>query len=515
MVQKHAATRLHYDFRLGWDGVLKSWAVTKGPSYYPGDKRLAVQVEDHPWDYRDFEGTIPKGQYGGGTVMVWDEGEWLPLGDVDRGLNDGHLKFELRGKKLKGHWTLIRMHGGFRRNGRSDRANWLLIKEKDEFAREEAAPGITEDVPDSAISGRSIEEIAAANDRVWNSHRNGDGAQKAAKSNGRPTTEAAGPRKQTNIKTDFDLNRFPQERFPGFIAPQLAQQTAAAPSGDQWLHELKLDGYRIQIHLRAGKENRAKKPTVQLFTRKGLDWTARMPDIAEAARELNVESAILDGEAVVLDDRGVSSFAELQAVFYEGRQKYIAYFAFDLLHLNGHNLRGAPLTERKALLKFLIERSPDTPLRLSEAIDGDGLLVYEHACSLGAEGIVSKLTSAPYTSGRAGTWLKTKCRLEQEFVIGGITLPTNGTHGVGALLLGYYEDGKLCYAGRAGTGFTEATHRKLRSKLDVLASKRSAFRDVPAAMQRGAHWLKPELVAQVAFSNWTRDDLVRQAAFKG
>ena len=514
VVQKHAATRLHYDFRLGWKGVLKSWAVTKGPSYFPRDKRLAVQVEDHPWDYRDFEGTIPKGQYGGGTVMVWDEGDWLPHGDVEQGLSDGHLKFELHGQKLKGNWTLIRMHGRPEKNGRSDKTNWLLIKEKDEFAQEDTTPAITEEAPDSAVTGRSIEAIASANDRVWHSHRGNGEWQQAAKS-GKSTAKAALPPESRRRPAKFDLDRYPREQLPGYIVPQLAQQTLAPPNGSQWLHELKLDGYRIQIHLQADKKSSAKKPMVQLLTRKGLDWTARMPDIAEAALELSVESAILDGEAVVLDERGVSSFAELQAVFYEGRQKYITYFAFDLLHLNGRNLRGACLSDRKELLKSLLGCGADTPLRFSESIDGDGPLVYKHACSLGAEGIVSKLASAPYTSGRAGTWLKTKCRLEQEFVIGGFTLPTNGMHGVGALLLGYYDHGKLRYAGRSGTGFTEATHRTVRGKLDRLATKSSPFVDVPPAMRRGVHWVKPELVAQVAFSTWTRDNLVRQAAFKG
>lgn len=517
VVQKHAATRLHYDFRLGWHGVLKSWAVTKGPSFFPGDKRLAVQVEDHPWEYRSFEGTIPKGQYGGGTVMVWDEGEWRPHGDVDRGLSDGHLKFELHGKKLKGNWTLIRMNGErLGRNGRSDKPNWLLIKEKDEFAREISEEPITEEAPDSAVTGRSIEEIATANDRVWNSNReNGDRRPPSERTSKHSNVERTGSRKQTKVKTNIDLKSFPRERFPDFVPPQLAQQTDTAPSGSQWLHELKFDGYRAQIQVRAEAKSRAKTPTVKLVTRKGLDWTARMPDIAEAARGLDVESAILDGEAVVLNEHGVSNFADLQAVFYEGRQKYITYFAFDLLHFNGHNLRGLPLRERKKILSDVLADSAETPLRFSDAIHGDGPLVYQHACSLGAEGIVSKLASAPYTSGRSGAWLKTKCRLEQEFVIGGFTLPTNGSHGVGALLLGYYENGKLRYAGRTGTGFTEAIHRSLRDKLDSLVSKRSPFADVPPSMQRGVRWVRPELVAQIAFSTWTRDNYVRQAAFKG
>jgi bifunctional non-homologous end joining protein LigD len=514
VVQKHAATRLHYDFRLGLDGVLKSWAVTKGPSYYPGDKRLAVQVEDHPWEYAGFEGTIPKGQYGGGTVMVWDKGEWIPHGDPEQGLKDGELKFELRGKKLKGNWVLVRMNG---RAGGPNKTNWLLIKEKDKFARDSSAPAITDEAPDSAASGRTMDEIAESHDRVWNSARGTGNGEAATTHKKKPELASlSAPAERKRATPAPDLSRIPRERFPGFIAPQLAQQTASAPQGDGWVHELKLDGYRIQILIRSDDKKAAKKRTAKLLTRKGLDWTARMPDIAEAAAKLDVESAILDGEAVALDKHGVSSFADLQAAFHEGRQRYITYFAFDLLHLNGHNLRGLPLTDRKRLLADLLRNAGGkSPLKLSEDLEADGAEVFEKACALGAEGIVSKLKSAKYTSGRSGAWLKLKCRLEQEFVIGGFTLPSKGGAGIGALLLGYYERGKLHYAGRAGTGFTQKTHRMIRGRLDRLQLKNSPFIEVPPAERRSAIWVKPELVAEIAFSTWTRDQLVRQAAFKG
>jgi bifunctional non-homologous end joining protein LigD len=514
VVQKHAATRLHYDFRLGLDGVLKSWAVTKGPSFYPGDKRLAVQVEDHPWEYAGFEGTIPKGQYGGGTVMVWDEGEWIPHGDAEQGLIDGELKFELYGKKLKGNWVLVRMHGPA---GGSNKTNWLLIKERDKFARESSAPAIIDEAPNSAVSGRTMDEIAESSDRVWNSAR---GTEKGAgptthKKKPEPASLPAPPERKRKLRAP-DLRHVPRERFPGFIAPQLAQQTASAPRGDGWLHELKLDGYRIQILIRSDDKKAAKNRTAKLLTRKGLDWTARMPDVAAAAALLNVESAILDGEAVALDNRGVSSFADLQAAFQDGRQRSITYFAFDLLHLNGHNLRGLPLTDRKRILQGLLRNAGDkSPLKLSEDIEADGNEVFERACALGAEGIVSKLKSAKYTSGRSGAWLKLKCRLEQEFVIGGFTLPSKGGAGIGALLLGYYEKGKLRYAGRAGTGFTQKTHGMIRARLERLKQKDSPFVDVPRGESRSAVWVKPELVAEVAFATWTRDNLLRQAAFKG
>src|ERR1700734_779038 len=353
VVQKHAATRLHYDFRLGWDGVLKSWAVTKGPSYNPSDKRLAVQVEDHPWDYRDFEGTIPKGQYGGGTVMVWDKGDWTPLADVDQGLKDGHLKFELHGKKLKGLWVLVRMHG--RAGGSGGKENWLLIKEKDDFVRGNSDKAIIDEAPDSAATGRSMEEIANSNGRVWQSNRREGSAEKeSARPAKREKASVPASRRSSRFRQVADLENTPREKFPGFVAPQLAQQTTAVPAGADWVHELKLDGYRIQIQIHPNEQNKEKQRTVRLLTRKGLDWTARMPDIARAASSLNLTSAILDGEAVALDERGVSNFADLQAAFHEGRQHYITYFAFDLLHLDGHNLRGLSLVDRKRILEDLL-----------------------------------------------------------------------------------------------------------------------------------------------------------------
>ncbi len=359
VIQKHAATRLHYDFRLGWDGVLKSWAVTKGPSYNPADKRLAVQVEDHPWEYRDFEGIIPKGQYGGGTVMVWDKGVWFPHDDVDQGLKDGHLKFALHGQKLLGEWVLVRMHG---RNDRPDKPNWLLIKEKDEFARDASSAPITDEAPNSAASGRTMEQITARKDSVWNS--------KGASSNGtQSTVEAKKSRHEKGQKPSAgkpiaEVEKLPVEKFPGFISPQLAQSTTAAPNGDDWIHELKLDGYRLQIQVRSDERRGGKKRDVKLLTRKGLDWSGRMAEIAAAAQHLPVTSVILDGEAVVLDDRGVSNFSDLQAAFQKDRHSYITYFAFDLLYLDGRNLRGLPLIKRKDFLRKLLSGTEGTPAKV-------------------------------------------------------------------------------------------------------------------------------------------------------
>lgn len=514
VVQKHAATRLHYDFRLGWNGVLKSWAVTKGPSYYPGDRRLAVQVEDHPLEYGSFEGTIPKGQYGGGAVMVWDFGEWKPLGDVDQGLRDGHLKFELHGKKLEGRWALVRMHGHGEKPGKP---NWLLIKDRDEFAKTESAAAIIDQAPDSAMTGRSIAQIAERADAVWHSNR---GTRNGAAANPRPIDAAAHePAKRARAvasKRNTEAPSGSREAFPGFIPPQLALQSATAPRGSGWVHELKLDGYRIQIQIRSRKLHPGMKRGVTLLTRKGLDWTARMPGIARAASQLPVDDAIIDGEVVALNDSGMTSFADLQAAFQEGRQGHLVYFAFDLLHLNGRNTRGLPLLKRKEVLAGLLPRSGENSLlRFSEHFADSGSKVFAEACRLGAEGIVSKLADAKYSSSRGSAWLKIKCVQEQELVIGGFTLPSKGGHGIGALLLGYYQEGKFRYAGRSGTGFTERMRRALRTQLEGLMRKTPAFEQIPNGAGSGVRWVKPELVAQIAFANWTRDNLLRQASFKG
>ncbi len=506
VIQKHAATRLHYDFRLGWNGVLKSWAVAKGPSYFTGDKRLAVQVEDHPIDYGGFEGIIPKGQYGGGTVMVWDQGTWEPQAghtDVDAGLRTGSLKFIMHGTKMKGKWALIRMGG---KAANESKPNWLLIKEHDDFERGKDDPPITDEGPNSVVTGRSLEEIAKNEDHVWNSKETAKGnawyrndAKSATPGGGAPSKSARA------VKLSVPHGA-PKEKLPQFVTPELALQATAAPSGAGWLHELKLDGYRIQA--------RKDGDQVQLLTRTGLDWTHRMKTIATLVRGLQAEKAILDGEVVVLAENGNTSFADLQAAFQEGVKKPLSYFVFDLLHLNGHNLRGLRLVERKALLATLLGEGGEF-LRLSEHIETNGEVFFEKACELHVEGIISKRAGSKYSSGRGGDWLKLKCVHEQEFVIGGFTLPSNGTHGVGALLLGYYDAKRLIYAGRTGTGFTQKTHRVLRDQLDELRQSAIPFEKPPADARKGAIWVKPQLVAQVNFATWTADNLVRQASFKG
>jgi bifunctional non-homologous end joining protein LigD len=506
VIQKHAASRLHYDFRLEWNGVLKSWAVAKGPSYNPKDKRLAIQVEDHPLEYGGFEGIIPKGQYGGGTVMVWDRGTWEPLGDAAEGLRNGNLKFVLHGEKLHGRWVLVRMAGKF---ANQSKPSWLLIKERDGDELEQSDVSITDESPNSVLSGRDLDAIAAAKGAVWNSTSVDNHHAKAS-----PNPES---RKSLRVNSSSNFNltaqlaRLPKESLPSFISPQLASIAKSSTNGDGWVHELKLDGYRIQARINHG----IRKP-VQLLTRTALDWTTRLRSIAEAVGELAANSALLDGEVVVLDENGTSSFAKLQAAFQEGARYPLTYFVFDLLHLNGRNVRNLPLLKRKEILQQIISRlPPEGSIRISEHMSGDGKTVFDKACELGAEGIISKLAESKYISGRSSSWLKLKCYREQELVIGGYTLPSNGVHGVGALLLGYYKNKKLIYAGRTGTGFTQKTHRLMRDRLESIPSKVSPFVDIPAGLTRGVHWVRPQLVAQVTFANWTADNLVRQAAFKG
>lgn len=511
VIQKHAASRLHYDFRLGWNGVLKSWAIAKGPSYHTGDKRLAVQVEDHPIEYGGFEGIIPKGQYGGGTVMIWDHGTWSPQPgheDVEKGLLSGSLKFIMHGQKLKGKWTLVRMGGKAAKEGKS---NWLLIKEHDEFERSQDETPITEEAPNSAVTSRSLEKIAAQEDHVWNSKETASKDRAWYRQEEKPDStqkiSAKTPRKSfTTSAFDADLGSLPEEKLPTFIEPQLAQLSTVLTNTSGWIHELKLDGYRIQARKDSSK--------VKLLTRGGLDWTHRMKTIARQIADLPVESALFDGEVVVLTKNGTTSFADLQAAFQEGEKRSLTYFLFDLLHLNGHNLRDLSLTKRKKLLSRILEESGEW-LRLSEHVEGGGETVFRKACELHAEGIISKRAEGPYISGRSGDWQKFKCVQEQEFVVGGFTLPTNGTHGVGALLLGYYEDDHLVYAGRCGTGLNQKTHVIMRDRLDKLRQSQSPFLELPAEAKRKAIWVKPELVVQTQFATWTADNLLRQASFQG
>ena len=507
-IQKHAASHLHYDFRLGWNGVLKSWACAKGPSYVVKDRRLAVQVEDHPLEYGGFEGIIPKGQYGGGTVMLWDQGTWAPQPgheDVDAGLRDGQLKFTMDGAKMHGKWALIRMAP----RPKETKPNWLLIKEHDEFERGPEAPAVTDAESTSVITGRSLEQIAANQDHVWNSKETNTGPQAWYRQD--PPAEDGQLAAPAKANFQFDLNLLPKELQPTFLKPQLAQESKDPPDGPNWIHELKLDGYRMQ----ARKDGK----TVQMLTRSGLDWTDRVRSVAAAVAQLPVASATLDGEVVVLASDGTTNFADLQASFQEGARNPLTYFCFDLLHLEGRNPRDLPLLDRKQLLGDLLKSADPDHLQISEHLTTSGSAMFHKACELHAEGIVSKRGDRPYAPTRGADWLKCKCLHEQEFVVGGYTLPGKGNAGgpgLGALLVGYYDEaGKLIYAGRTGTGFTHKFSAELRKRLELLETKATPFERPSSEAKRGAIWVEPTMVAQVRFATWTADQQLRQAAFLG
>ena len=491
VIQKHAARALHYDLRLELDGVMKSWAVTRGPSLVPGDKRLAVQVEDHPIDYNKFEGTIPKGEYGGGTVMIWDRGRWQPEDDPHQGLRKGQLSFTLEGEKLHGLWHLVRMH---RRRGEK-RDNWLLIKADDAAARELGDKDILEQKPRSVISGRSMDEIAA-----------GKPMRKTSKTKSQRANAAAVQVLRKTAKP-LDVRR---AALPAFVKPCLAMLAERVPHGADWIHEIKFDGYRIQARCDGGK--------VQLLTRCGLDWTEKFPTIAQAVSQLPAETALMDGELVVEGDDGISSFSQLQEDIKNGRHDNMVLYAFDLMHLNGADLKPLPLTVRKqALARLLKKAGKPGSLRLSKSLSEPGPVLLKHACKIGLEGIVSKRADAAYHSGRGHDWIKTKCSDRQELVVAGFAPSTADAHGVGALVLSYYERGKLRYAGRTGTGFTRQSARDLYRKLKAIRLDKSPLETVPRE-ERGVRapiWVSPKLVAEINFHGWTHGDRVRQASFQG
>jgi bifunctional non-homologous end joining protein LigD len=514
VIQKHAARRLHYDFRLELDGVLKSWAITKGPSLVPGDKRLAVEVEDHPIDYQDFEGTIPKGQYGGGAVLVWDRGTWEPHGDPHKGLAKGKLDFELAGEKLNGAWHLVRMRG----NGREKRNNWLLIKGRDDAARERDEPDILEQHPESVLSGRSIDEIAAdKKSKVWQSNRAQDGGAetrvKAAKraTQTKQQTKEEEPGRAAPAAASLDVAKLKKAHkgpLPDFVEPCLATLEANPPKGRQWVHEIKFDGYRLEARIDNGK--------VRLFTRSGLDWTDKFGKrVLAALSDLPVRQALVDGELVVEGEAGASDFAALQAALSEGKTDRFVFYAFDLLYANGYDLREAPLTERKTALRPLVPCG-DGALRLSEDFDTEGEIVLENACRLSLEGIVSKRADAPYRSGRNRDWIKSKCSHRQEFVIAGYVPSTTGANAIGSLVLGLYENGKLVHVGRVGTGFSAKVARDLWTLLEKRRADKQPFEQrLSADERRDVRWVKPELVAEVEFRSWTGAHILRHASFRG
>jgi bifunctional non-homologous end joining protein LigD len=507
VVQKHAARRLHYDFRLEMDGVLKSWAVTRGPSLVAGEKRLAVHVEDHPLDYGGFEGTIPKGEYGGGAVIVWDRGRWTPVGDPHKGYAKGHLEFELAGEKLTGRWHLVRMH----KKAGETRENWLLIKGEDDAARPAEAPDILSERPGSVVTGRDVVDLAGEAPG-WSSKTGRLRPDPAPIAGARGKSKWPAKRETRDASAAVaaaSLKGAKPAELPSFVPPALATLAAKPPAGAAWLHEIKFDGYRLQARIEGGR--------VRLLTRTGLDWTDRFGRaIVEALAALPASTALIDGELVVETADGASDFSALQADLSEGRSDRFRYYAFDLLHLGGSDLTGAALVDRKAALERLFAGTGDDALRFSAHFEHDGDLVLKHACRLSLEGVVSKRRDAAYRSGRGKTWIKSKCGHRQEFVIGGFVPSSTTTGAIGSLVLGMFEDGRFEHAGRVGTGYTAAVARDLHRRLVAIAAKKSPFAErLTAEQARGVRFARPELVAEVEFAGWTADGHLRHASFRG
>jgi bifunctional non-homologous end joining protein LigD len=489
VVQKHDARRVHYDLRLELGGTLKSWAVTRGPSLIAGEKRLAVRTEDHPMQYLDFEGNIPKGEYGGGAMIVWDRGRWESAFDPEFGLQKGHLDITLHGARLSGRWHLVRMKP--RRGEKTE--NWLFIKAEDEFARRTGEVDITDEETTSAVSGRTTDELAAEGDL----RKDHAGRAKVIRTRTAPLPD---PKNTKGARKGI---------LPAFLEPSLADTTSRPPSGRQWVHEIKYDGYRTQARIDGA--------TVQLLTRTGLDWTKRFSPIAAALKDLGLSAALIDGEIVVEDEAGIASFNLLQADLEAGRTDRFRYYMFDLLYGEGYDLTKASLGDRKALLHAIAGALPgDGALRFSEHFDQDGPTLFEHASRLGLEGIVSKRIDLPYRAGRGSHWLKSKAVLRQEFVILGYVPSTAATRAVGALLVGYYEGGNLNYAGRVGTGFSAKQAHTLYQELERRNAKKPALvNKMPAGSEKAVRWAKPELVGEVEFRGWTGEQLIRQSSFKG
>ncbi|HEX3633469.1 MAG TPA: DNA ligase D [Casimicrobiaceae bacterium] len=495
VIQKHAASRLHYDFRLELNGVLLSWAVPKGPSLDPNDKRLAMHVEDHPLEYGDFEGVIPPKQYGAGTVMVWDRGTWTPKADPDEGYAKGRLKFELDGEKLRGAWNLVRSRGG-KYGGEN---SWLLFKEADEFARLGAEGLIAEDRPESVVSGRSLEQIAVDADRVWHSNQSVAANVKS------------GAIRKPRANAIAGLARIKGARkapLPDLIEAQLATAAKSPPTGAAWVHEIKYDGYRMLCRV---ADKRAR-----MVSRTANDWTGDFDALARTLALLPVDDAWLDGEVVALDAKGRTSFQALQKALSAADSRNLKYLAFDLLHLNGFDLRGVALTERKRLLRELLSSAP-AAIQYSEHFAVPGPAFLQNVGDLGLEGMISKRADLPYRGGRGPAWQKIKCMRRQEMVIGGFTDPEGSRQGFGALLLGVNEpDGRLAYAGKVGTGFSDAALAALSRSLSALVQEESPFHNPPrGAEARRAHWVRPVLVAEVSFAEWTDDGTLRHPSFLG
>jgi bifunctional non-homologous end joining protein LigD len=509
MVQKHDATRLHFDFRLELDGTLKSWAVPRGPSLDPKDNRLAVRTEDHPLSYATFEGLIPKGEYGGGTVMLWDRGTWasIPGKDPRKGLEDGHLHIVLNGERIKGEWVMFRLKP---RPGEKNE-NWMLKKVTDDHAG--SSGGLTDQYLTSIKTGRTMQEIAASKAakelKSWKSGivppRNGKGDRRAKRGGrgGLETAPTPAP-PPSRLRRSTSPSRGGSKALPEFREPQKATLVDHVPSGSAWLHELKYDGYRCLLGVGGGR--------AKIYTRSGLDWTAKFPEIAAAAAELEIGSALFDGEIVKLDEHGRSGFSALQQAISEGGRG-LTLFLFDALELGGEDLTRRPNIERKDRLASALGEGKPPTILYAEHVVGHGEKLFAAVCEAGGEGIISKRADAPYRSSRTKSWLKVKCTHRQEFVIIGWT-PSDKSRHFRSLLLAVNEGGTLRYAGKVGTGFSVGTLQDLAERMKRIERK-TAPAHVPRAEARGAHWVKPELVAEIAFAEFTADNVVRHASFLG
>ncbi|MCP1501127.1 bifunctional non-homologous end joining protein LigD [Pseudomonas migulae] len=483
-IQKHDASRLHYDFRLELDGALKSWAVPKGPSLDPKVKRLAVHVEDHPIDYATFEGSIPEGHYGAGDVIVWDRGVWIPQEDPATAYAKGKLKFELQGEKLGGLWNLVRTH----MPGKQEQ--WFLIKHQDSAAKPESDYDVVAAEPDSVLSDRTI-------------------VAKKSKAADKPKPIKKPARKVAEKKQSAQLTGAHKAKLPDLIKPELATLVEKAPDGE-WSYEIKFDGYRIMARIDHGE--------VKLFTRNGHDWTHKLPKQAEALASLQLESAWLDGEMVVANEQGVPDFQALQNAFDSGRSGNILYYLFDMPYLNGVDLREVPVEERRVALATVLKPNEEPLLRFSDAFAEEPDALLNSACQMRMEGLIGKRLGSPYVSRRSSDWIKLKCKHRQEFVVVGYTDPKGSRNAFGALLLGLHDrdSGKLCYAGKVGTGFNETTLKSIYEQLKPLQTKKPSVVNPPTGFDaKGVHWLKPVLLAEIAFAEMTKEGSVRHAVFHG
>ncbi len=485
VVHRHDASQPHYDLRLMLGGILRSWAVPKGPSLDPREKRLAVQTEDHPAEYLTFEGLIPANQYGGGPIMIWDHGQWSADGDARADLDAGLLKFRLHGTRLRGRWMLVRTT-----TGTPEQPHWLLVKERDT----DAAAGVhAHTFATSVTTGRTMDQIAAA-----------------------APARAIAPAQPVPLRA-ADLSGAKAKPLPARFAPQLATPATAAPEGDDWLHEVKFDGYRLLISRETAKESPDADPVIRIRSRNGLDWTDRLPLLVAAIRERLAVDALLDGEAVILDTRGISDFQALQNAIHGRRHAAIVFFAFDLPWCDGFDLSAVPLESRRALLASIVGTRQEGRVRISEAIRGNGPAAFARASDHGLEGIVSKRIHSPYTSARAPSWVKVKAFEQQEFVIVGWSPPEGSRAHIGALLLGCHDDrGTLRFTGKVGTGFSAESLRALARTLLPLVTRETPLFDPPTGPDaKGVTWIRPELVCQVQFRDWSREGVIRHASFRG